>query len=132
ASEHGAQCAGLAAVPLPAAARRGGAGSSPGSRGPEPGAHGAPAQRGCRAEQHRGSPGSSRPSAPCPREPGASGCWPRLRAVRAGEAGAGRRQRPAEGLSPRQPFPAAALSSWQRPSTCAGPCAARRAHRRGG
>ncbi|XP_059724145.1 uncharacterized protein LOC132338513 [Haemorhous mexicanus] len=41
---------------------------------------------------------------PSPREPGPSGCWPRLRAARAGEAGAGRRQRPAEGLSPRQSF----------------------------
>ncbi|XP_063276329.1 uncharacterized protein C10orf95-like [Prinia subflava] len=69
-----------------------------------------------------------------PPEPGNSGCWPGLRAVRAGEAGAGRSQSPAEGLSPRQAFPAAALCSWQRtgaerPSTCAGCCRTCRSHR---
>ncbi|XP_056371605.1 translation initiation factor IF-2-like [Oenanthe melanoleuca] len=48
-------------VALPSAARSGRTGSSPGSCGPEPGAHGAPAQRGCGAGRHRGSPGTAGP-----------------------------------------------------------------------
>ncbi|XP_039411826.1 translation initiation factor IF-2-like isoform X1 [Corvus cornix cornix] len=61
-----------------------------------------------------------------PPEPGSSGCWPGLSAVRAREARVGRRERPAKGLSPRQPFPPGALSSWQRtgaerPGTCTEP-----------
>ena len=77
-------------------------------------------------------PGHSRPSAPAER--GASGCWPRLRAERAREAGAGCGQRLAKGQSPARPFPAAALCSWprtgaQRPSTCARPCHTCRVHR---
>ncbi|XP_048183982.1 collagen alpha-1(I) chain-like [Corvus hawaiiensis] len=104
----------------------------PGSCGPEPGAHGAPAPLGCGAGGHRGSPGSARPSAPSRAR--RQRRWPGLSAVQAGEARAGRRQRPAKGLSPRQPFPPGALSTWQRtgaerPSTRGGPCRTCGAHR---
>ncbi|XP_033367595.1 uncharacterized protein LOC107199196 [Parus major] len=72
-----AQCVGLAAVaparcctqgrqpaPHTLLPSLGPTASSPGSCGPELGADGAPALRGCRPGRHRGSPGSSRPSAP--------------------------------------------------------------------
>ncbi|XP_036238525.1 translation initiation factor IF-2-like [Molothrus ater] len=54
--------------------------------------------------------------------------------MRAGSAGAGRRERPAEGQSPRRAFPAASPRSCcrtraERPSTCAGPCRTCGAHR---
>ncbi|XP_063256093.1 uncharacterized protein LOC134551951 [Prinia subflava] len=86
-----------------------------------------PMERRHRGAVGRGGTAAARTAAgPLPPpEPGNSGCWPGLRAVRAGEAGAGRRESPAEGLSPRQLFPPAALSSWLRtgaeqPNTCAG------------
>ncbi|XP_056363156.1 translation initiation factor IF-2-like isoform X1 [Oenanthe melanoleuca] len=54
----------------------------------------------------------------CPCRARPSGCWPRLRAVRAGEAGAGRTQRPAEGLSLHQlqPLALSAAGRGQEPS----------------
>ncbi|XP_074400389.1 uncharacterized protein LOC141729586 [Zonotrichia albicollis] len=74
-----------AAVLLPAAAARGRAGSSPGSRGPESGAYGGPARRGCGAAPRL--PGQQ--PALCPLPSGALG--QRLRAAPQGCAGRGGR-----------------------------------------
>ncbi|XP_064557293.1 uncharacterized protein LOC135441674 [Zonotrichia leucophrys gambelii] len=101
--ERGAQCAGLAAVPLPGAARRGRAGSSPGSRGPEPGAHGAPAWQGCGAAPRL--PGQQ--PALCPLPSGALG--QRLLAAPQGCAGTGGRDwvqaAPGPGAEPAPTLP---------------------------
>ncbi|XP_074390255.1 uncharacterized protein LOC141727870 [Zonotrichia albicollis] len=75
-------CAGRAAVALPGAAARGRADSAPGCRG-------SPGPAGLRGGTAPRLPGQQPALCPSPREPGAGGCWPRLRAVRAGEAGAG-------------------------------------------
>ncbi|XP_056371827.1 uncharacterized protein LOC130266604 [Oenanthe melanoleuca] len=77
-------------------------GSSPGSCGPEPAAHGAPAQRGCRAGRHRGSPGTA---GPVPLQSPAQ----RLLAAPqrcAGRGGRGRaRAAPAKGAEPAPSLP---------------------------
>uniref|UniRef100_A0A8U7NIA8 Maestro heat-like repeat-containing protein family member 6 n=1 Tax=Corvus moneduloides TaxID=1196302 RepID=A0A8U7NIA8_CORMO len=65
-------------------------GSSPGSCGPEPGADGAPAPLGCGAGRHRGSPGSSRPSAPSRARRQRLLAGPRGRAGRGGQGWAQR------------------------------------------
>ncbi|XP_056369510.1 translation initiation factor IF-2-like [Oenanthe melanoleuca] len=100
--ERGAHCVRLAAVALPSAARSGRTGSSPGSCGPEPAAHGAPAQRGCRAGRHRGSPGTA---GPVPLQSPAQ----RLLAAPqrcAGRGGRGRaRAAPAKGAEPAPSLP---------------------------
>ncbi|XP_068877550.1 uncharacterized protein [Aphelocoma coerulescens] len=85
---------------------RGRTGSSPGSSGPEPGAHGAPAPLGRGAGRHRGSPGSSRPSAPSRARRQRLLAGPRGRAGRGGQGWA-------QGAPGQGAEPAPTLPSWR-------------------
>ncbi|XP_041891282.1 maestro heat-like repeat-containing protein family member 7 isoform X2 [Corvus kubaryi] len=81
-------------------------GSSPGSSGPEPGAHGARAPLGRGAGRHRGSPGSSRPSAPSRARRQRLLAGPRGRAGRGGQGWA-------QGAPGQGAEPAPTLPSWR-------------------